>query len=200
MTNLLAAKFAQIATAIDTTNAQILALQAKLSELQEHQQQLLSVEQACQSALAQVGTALAMLQHVDPSEIDTFKAAVEAQFGTDAIAFLKSATPAPVETVESEPTAPTAPTAPEPSATPEIEPAIDVEATTTDTPATDAPIADEPEPTAPVAGIEARLNQLSIQSIRRLASKKGVNGNGTRAAIAGRLRAIVTNDDLRAIG
>jgi outer membrane murein-binding lipoprotein Lpp len=30
---LLAAKFAQIATAIDTTNAQIAALQAKLSEL-----------------------------------------------------------------------------------------------------------------------------------------------------------------------
>ena len=51
---LLAAKFAQIATAIDTTNAQIAALQAKLSELQEHQQQLLSVEQACQSALSQV--------------------------------------------------------------------------------------------------------------------------------------------------
>ncbi|WP_445247620.1 hypothetical protein [Microcoleus sp. OTE_8_concoct_300] len=117
MTNLLAAKFAQIATAIDTTNAQILALQAKLSELQEHQQQLLSVEQACQSALAQVGTALSMLNHVDPTEIGTFKTAVEAQFGTDAIAFLEPATPAPAETVEPEPTAP------EPSATPEIEPA-----------------------------------------------------------------------------
>ena len=37
---LLANKFAQIASKIDTTNAQIAALQAKLSELQEHQQQL----------------------------------------------------------------------------------------------------------------------------------------------------------------
>jgi len=69
---LLAAKFAQIATAIDTTNAQIAALQAKLSELQEHQQQLLSVEQACQSALSQVDQALMMLHHVDPTEIATF--------------------------------------------------------------------------------------------------------------------------------
>ncbi|MEP6519947.1 hypothetical protein [Microcoleus vaginatus] len=37
---LLAAKFKQIASAIETTNVQIAALQTKLSELQEHQQQL----------------------------------------------------------------------------------------------------------------------------------------------------------------
>ncbi|MEG4520998.1 hypothetical protein [Microcoleus sp. AT9b-C5] len=187
---LLAAKFNQIASAIDATNAQIAALQAKLSELQEHQQQLLSVEQACQSALAQVGTALSMLGHVDPSQIGTFKAAVDAQFGTDAIAFLESATPTPTETVEPEPTAP------EPSATAEIESAIDVEVTATDTPATDAPI----EPATPATDIEGKLNKLSIQSIRKLASAKGIDAKGTRAAIAGRLKAIVTNADLRAIG
>jgi hypothetical protein len=190
---LLAAKFNQIATAIDATNAQIAALQAKLSELQEHQQQLLSVEQACQSALAQVGTALSMLNHVDPNEIGTFKAAVGAQFGTDAIAFLESANPAPAETVKPEPTAPEAP---ETSPQPDIEPAIEVEATATDTPATDEPI----EPTAPAPDIEAQLNKLSIQSIRKLAAAKKVSGHGTRAAIAGRLKAIVTNADLRAIG
>jgi hypothetical protein len=191
---LLAAKFNQIASAIDATNAQIAALQAKLSELQEHQQQLLSVEQACQSALAQVGTALSMLNHVDPAEIPTFKAAVVAQFGTDAIAFLEPTTPAPAEPIELEPTAPTAP---ETSAEPEIEPAIDVEVTETpETPATDAPI----EPTALAPDIEAQLNKLSIQSIRKLAASRGISGNGTRAAIAGRLKAIVTNADLRAIG
>jgi uncharacterized protein YhaN len=43
---LLTVKFAQIASEIDSTNAQITALQAKLSELQQFQQQLLSVEQA----------------------------------------------------------------------------------------------------------------------------------------------------------
>jgi hypothetical protein len=196
---LLAVKFNQIATAIDATNAQITALQAKLSELQEHQQQLLSVEQACQSALAQVGTALSMLNHVDPAEIPTFKVAVVAQFGNDAIAFLEPTTPAPAEPIEPEPTAPTAP---ETSAEPEIEPAIDVEVTETpETPATDAPIKPTPEPTPTTPpDIEAQLNKLSIQSIRKLAASRGISGNGTRAAIAGRLKAIVTNADLRAIG
>jgi len=181
---LLAAKFNQIATAIDATNAQIVALQAKLSELQEHQQQLLSVEQACQSALAQVGTALAMLNHVDPAEIPTFKAAVEAQFGTDAIALLESTTPAPAETVEPEPTAPK----------PETNQVINVEVTTaTDTLATDEPIVST-STTAP--DIEGMLNKMSIQDIRKLAVRKKVSASGTRAAIAGRLKALVTEVDV----
>jgi hypothetical protein len=37
-----------------------------------------------------MGTALAMLEcHVDPSQINIFKAAVDAQFGTDAHAILE---------------------------------------------------------------------------------------------------------------
>ena len=186
MTNLLAAKFAQIATAIDTTNAQILALQAKLSELQEHQQQILSVEQACQSALAQVGTALSMLNHVDPAEIGTFKAAVEAQFGTDAIAFLETATPAPLETVEPEPTAP------EPTTAADTNPVIDIEATTE--PA--API--EPEP-APEMDIKQTLANMPLPSLRMLAKSKSVDARGTKANITARLQKIVTPADLRAI-
>jgi hypothetical protein len=181
---LLASKFAQIATAINTTNAQIVALQAKLSELQEHQQQLLSVEQACQSALSQVGTALSMLNHVDPSEIGTFKAAVEAQFGTDAIAFLESATPA-AEAVEPEPTAPITPDA----TAPDVEQVIDVDVATV----TDELIA--PTPTATVE-IEGLLNKMTIQDIRKLAVRKKVSASGTRVAIAGRLKAIVTEADI----
>ena len=184
---LLAAKFAQIATAIDTANAQILALQTQLSELQEHQQQLLSVEQACQSALAQVGTALSMLNHVDPAEIGTFKAAVESQFGTDAIAFLEPAIPTPAETIEPEPVAPTAPDS---TVIPEVAPIIDVEATL----AIDEPIGSVVKTIAP--DIEKLLNKMSIQDIRKLAVAKKVNGSGTRAAIAGRLKAIVTQADI----
>lgn len=187
---LLAAKFNQIASAIDATNAQIAALQAKLSELQEHQQQLLSVEQACQSALAQVGTALSMLNHVDPAEIPTFKAAVEAQFGTDAIAFLEPATAAPAETIEPEPTAPTTPK----TTTPDIEPAINVEVTvTTDEPGTDAPI--EPTPT-PSAKIESLLGKMSLTDIRKLAKNKKVDARGNLLTIAARLKAIVTESDI----
>ena len=184
---LLAAKFAQIATAIDATNVQIAALQVKLSELQEHQQQLLSVEQACQSALAQVGTALSMLNHVDPAEIPTFKAAVEAQFGTDAIAFLEPAIPTPAETIEPEPIVPIAP---EPAVMPEVAPIIDIEAT----PAIDEPIGSIAK--SATLGIESSLNKMTIQDIRKLATAKKVSGNGTRAVIAGRLKAIVTQVDI----
>ena len=188
---LLAAKFNQIATAIETTNAQIAALQAKLSELQEHQQQLQSVEQACQSALSQVDTALMMLHHVDPSQVDTFKDALVVKFATDAIGILEPATTTSSEAIEPESTAPTAP---EPAA-PDVEPAIDVEVTTaTDTPATDEPI--EPAVKATTPDIEGLLNKMTIQNIRKLAAAKKVSGNGTRAAIAGRLKAIVTQADI----
>lgn len=185
MINLLAAKFAQIDASIDATTAQITALQNKLSELQEHRQQLLSVEQACQSALAQVDTALMMLHHVDPSQVDTFKNALVVKFATDAIAFLE-----PVPATEPEPETapepePTAPTAPEP------EPAIDIEVS----PEPAAPIADAPEP-ATATDIEGLLNKMTIQSIRKLAAAKKVSGHGTRAIIAARLKAIVTQADI----
>jgi hypothetical protein len=187
MINVLAAKFNQVDASIADTQSQITALQTKLSELQDYRQQLLSVEQACESALGQVGTALAMLNHVDASQIGTFKAAVDAQFGTDAIAFLESATPAPAETVEPEPVEPTAPESP---TAPDVEPAIDVEAEVTDATVTDEPIA----PTAP--DIEGLLNKMTIQNIRKLASAKGTDTKGTRASIAARLKALVTEADI----
>lgn len=130
-----------------------------------------------------------MLKHVDPAEIPTFKAAVEAQFGTESIAFLEPVAHTPAETVELEPTAPTAP-----EATPETdtEPAIDVEV------ATDAPIETTPEATTPEAttGIERLLGKMSIQNIRKLASAKGIDAKGTRANIAARLKTLVTESDI----
>ncbi len=196
MINLLATKFAQIDATIDATTAQITALQAKLSELQEHRQQLLSVEQACQSALSQVDTALAMLHHVDPSQVEVFQTAIESKFNSETIGFLPEA---PKPTAEPTATEPTAPTAPDTSAEPEIEPAIDVEVSDT----TDAPIATAPTPTpTPTAAtdIEGLLNKMSIQNIRKLASAKGTDTKGTRASIAARLKKIVTVADIRAIG
>ena len=78
MINVLVAKFNQVDASIADTQSQITALQTKLSELQDYRQQLLSVEPACESALSQVNTALMMLHHVDPSQINTFKTAVDA--------------------------------------------------------------------------------------------------------------------------
>lgn len=56
MATFLTAKFAQVDTSINDTQAQITALLTKLSELQEYRQQLLSIEQACKSALSQMST------------------------------------------------------------------------------------------------------------------------------------------------
>lgn len=167
----------------------------------EHRQQLLSVEQACQSALSQVDTALAMLHHVDPSQVEVFQTVIESKFNSETIDFLPEA---PKTTAEPTATEPTAPTAPDTSAAPEIEPAIDVEvAETPETPATDAPTPTAPAPT-PTPGattdIEGLLNKMSIQNIRKLASAKGTDTKGTRASIAARLKKIVTVADIRAIG
>ena len=192
MINVLVAKFNQVDASIADTQSQITALQTKLSELQDYRQQLLSVEPACESALSQVNTALMMLHHVDPSQINTFKTAVDAQFGTDAIAFLESATPTPAEPVKPEPTAPTAPLS-APTA-PDVEPTIDVEAEVTDATVTDEPI--EPAVKATTPDIEGLLNKMSIQNIRKLASAKGTDTKGTRASIAARLKKIVTESDI----
>jgi hypothetical protein len=62
--------------------------------LQAYRQQLQAVEQACESALSQVAQALMMLDHVDPSQVATFQAAVAAKFGRDTIGLLE---PAPTE-------------------------------------------------------------------------------------------------------
>ena len=187
---LLTAKFAQIDAQIDAKNAQIIALQTELTELQEHRQQLLSVEQAIQSALSQVDTALSRIHHVNPTQVKIFRDALVDKFAPGAIGILEPATTTPAEPIEPKPIEPTAP---EPSA-PDIEPALDVEVAT----ATDMPAADE-SVASTTPDIEGLLNKLSIQSIRKLAAAKGVNGIGTRAAIAERLKAIVTNADLRAI-
>lgn len=187
---LLAAKFAQIATAIEATTAQITALQTYLSELQEHQQQLLSVEQACQSALSQADTALMMLNHVDPSQVAVFKEAMAAKFAPGAVAQLPASSeqqPEPEPAPELD-----APTAPEPA------PAIDVEVTPE--PAPTAPTEPETTPTPEQTATLAELKALSIQQIRKLASKKSVKAAGTRADIAARLAGLVTSGDIRAIG
>ncbi|MEG4917762.1 hypothetical protein [Microcoleus sp. B7-D4] len=190
---LLAAKFAQIATAIDTTNAQIAALQAKLSELQEHQQQLLSVEQACQSALSQVDQALMMLHHVDPTEIATFKDALVVKFATDAIGILSPADTAPTQPIAPEPFAPTAPE----SQTVPDESVIDVQSTPADiTPVeTIAPTA----PESPATDIETLLNKMSLADIRKLAKAKGADARGNRVNIAARLKVLVTKAEVLAV-
>ena len=84
----LATEFAQVNANISETQAQIATLQTKLSELQDYHQHLLLVEQACESVLAQMETALAMLNDVDPTQIATFKAAVSSSSIQKQLTFL----------------------------------------------------------------------------------------------------------------
>lgn len=186
---LLTAKFAQIATEIESTNAQITALQAKLGELQEFQQQLLSVEQAVQSALSQTDTALIMLTHVDPSQIEVFKDALTVKFNSEAIGIIEPAAPEPTEpTPAPEPTAPDAPLPAETDAV------IDVRAVTAPEPIT----ATEPEP-LPDMDIEKELANMPLPLLRSLAKSKSVDARGNKANITARLKKIVTPADLRAL-
>ncbi|MEG3922919.1 hypothetical protein QUA07_27955 [Microcoleus sp. T3_A4] len=187
---LLTAKFNQIATEIDNTTAQITALQGKLSELQEHQQQLLSVEQACQSALSQVDTALMMLHHVDPSEIKTFKDALTVKFTTDAIAQIEPTAPAETDTAPTEPIEPTPP---------DTNPVIDIEVTpATDTPATETDTATDTDTTVNT-DIEKSLDSLSLKSFRKLARSKNLDSRLNRQTLTARLKAITTKDEVLAV-
>lgn len=199
---LLSVKFAQIATQIEDTNAQITALQAKMSELQEYQQQLLSVEQAMQSALNQVDQALMMANHIDPSQIEIFWDALKAKFAPGAVALIEPASPEHAP----EPVSSNTPTedATEPTIDVQVTPEPEPEVPAPETEFTTAPeVPTEPETVAPQAKIQTAtlidLKALSIQAIRKLASKKGVGGSGTRLEIAGRLAGLVTTDEWRAL-
>lgn len=77
---LLTNRFNQIDSQINQVESDIAKLQNQLSELQQHRQHLQAVEQACESALIQTETALAMLNHIDPDCVQTFKAAMLAKF------------------------------------------------------------------------------------------------------------------------
>ena len=101
-----------------------------------------------------------MLQHVDPSQVELFRAAIEGKFYSDARALFPES---PEPTAESITPEPTAPSVPETTAEPAIEPAIDVKVTETpETPATDAPI--KPTAAAPTAAvdIEGLLNKMTM--------------------------------------
>ena len=130
---LLTNRFNQIDSQINQVESEIAKLQNQLSELQQHRQHLQAVEQACESALIQTETALAMLNHIDPECVGTFKAAMLAKFD-GAIAALPEVTDTDTDT------------APTPAT--DTDSPIDVTAT----PATDTDTATDTEP-RPLASV-----------------------------------------------
>jgi TolA-binding protein len=90
------ATIANISQEIEDLQARIEDLRIEKLELEQYQQQLGSAENASESAIEQVKTALAMIKAISPDEKATFKDALISLFTDDAdIPLLASASPDP---------------------------------------------------------------------------------------------------------
>lgn len=90
------ATISQISHEIEDLQARIEALRIEKLELEQYQQQLGSAENASESAIEQVRTALAMIKAISPDEKATFKDALISLFTDEAdIPLLASADPDP---------------------------------------------------------------------------------------------------------
>lgn len=89
------ATISQISHEIEDLQARIEALRIEKLELEQYQQQLGSAENASESAIEQVKTALAMIKAISPDEKATFKDALISLFDDADIPLLASASPDP---------------------------------------------------------------------------------------------------------
>ncbi len=89
------ASIAGISQEIEDLQSRIEALRIEKLELEQHQQQLGSAENASESAIEQVKTALAMIDAISPAERETFKDALMSLFADRNTPLLASASPDP---------------------------------------------------------------------------------------------------------
>ena len=89
------ASIAGISQEIEDLQSRIEALRIEKLELEQYQQQLGSAENASESAIEQVKTALAMIDAISPTERETFKEALISLFADRDIPLLASASPDP---------------------------------------------------------------------------------------------------------
>jgi hypothetical protein len=89
------ATIAGISQEIEDLQARIESLRIEKLELEQYQQQLGSAENASESAIEQVKTALAMIKAISPDEKSTFKDALISLFDDADIPLLASASPDP---------------------------------------------------------------------------------------------------------
>jgi len=89
------ATISQISHEIEDLQARIEALRIEKLELEQYQQQLGSAENASESAIEQVRTALAMIKAISPDEVGTLKDALISLFTDDDAPLLASADPDP---------------------------------------------------------------------------------------------------------
>ena len=185
----------QINNAITSIQDQIAQLQQQLADQQAFLQELGTVEQAGESAINQARTFLTMVRVIDPSQEEIFWQAMDALKGEDAAAIA----PSPEEDSKAE--------TPEPSDKPVDGAVIDVASTEVVEDVVETPEEStepqEDEPTSNGNGkvylSEKDLSELTIQTIRKLASNKKVDSKGKRWEIAYRLVGLVTQEDVNAL-
>lgn len=162
------ASIAGISQEIEDLQARIEALRIEKLELEQYQQQLGSAENASESAIEQVRTALAMIDVISPTERETFKEALISLFADRDTPLLASASPEPE---------------PEPSDD-AIEDAIET------SPNGNGHNGHNPidvESFEIVSDVEASLNKLGINELRKLAKKHAVDTKGTKFILIHRL-------------
>jgi regulator of replication initiation timing len=159
------ATIANISQEIEDLQARIEALRIEKLELEQYQQQLGSAENASESAIEQVKTALAMIKAISPDEKATFKDALISLFDEGDIPLLASAEPDPEPNPSDDAIA-----SPNGNGHNGNGHAIDIEALEIG-----------------VSDLTASLNKLGINDLRKLAKKHRLDSKGAKFILIHRL-------------
>jgi ABC-type transporter Mla subunit MlaD len=167
--NQLNATVSNINNTIEDLSRQIEQLREQKLALETHLQELGSAENAAESALVQVQTAINMIEAISPDQLVEFKAAIDSLFNAN-IPALPSA----------EPEAPT-PTEETIIVEPSLEEYVDGDNTIADL------LKDEYQKTT-TNGEGAWIKRLSMPTLRKLCKERGLATTGTKADLQQRLK------------
>ena len=145
-------------------------LRAQNLAMENHLQQLGSAENAAESAIEQIKTALLMINAISPAEVQTFKSAIDSLFD------------------KSHPQLAAVDPEPEPEPEPSEDAVIEVVAETNGHNGNGhGNIIEMEDLEIGVSDIEASLNKLGINELRKLAKAKRLDSKGTKFILIHRL-------------
>jgi TolA-binding protein len=172
--NQLNATVSNINNTIEDLSRQIEQLREQKLALETHLQELGSAENAAESALVQVQTAIGMIEQISPDQLVEFKYAIDALFNANLPA-LPSAEPEP------EPENPAPDTEEIIIVEPTLEEYVDGDNTIADL------LKDEYQKTT-TNGEGAWIKRLSMPTLRKLCKERGLSTTGTKADLQQRLK------------
>jgi hypothetical protein len=172
--NQLNATVSNINNTIEDLSRQIEQLREQKLVLETHLQELGSAENAAESALVQVQTAINMIEAISPDQLVEFKAAIDSLFNAN-IPALPSAEPDPED--------------PTPSPDEEtiiVEPSL--EEYVDDNNPTIADLLKDQYQKTTTNGEGAWIKRLSLPTLRKLCKERGLSTTGTKADLQKRLK------------